>query len=589
MRPNSKAGIRLCGFVALSLVLVVTLACINRPMKNANPEPIIVSEVSVPQSAERDVDILFVIDNSGSMKDEQDNVRANFSALMERLREVKGGLPNIHVGVASTDLGTGMFTSSYCQMGGDGGRLLTGGCDNPTGAPYIIDVEASGCTVTKDASGICQPSACGQQNCDHEPSTTFVVDSETGCPRCRNYQNESLEDVFYCVADLGTEGCGFEQPLEAMKKALDPTNDYNEGFVREEAYLAVVLITDEDDCSATSPALFDDSQTGLNTTLGPLWSYRCFEFGITCDVNTRTPGQRHNCVARDDPAAMLHPMDHYTRFLTELKDPQMLVMAAIAGPVVRSAAVEGAELAGFDALVGLTNDGYPDIQPSCGGDGAEDDGAVPGIRIHTLLKAFNTEEQLGQWAHTSICSADFSPALEGIGGIIGGLLDNQCLPTPLKGCSDPGVEFDAPQALTTCQVNSQCLAQCSVTDIFGRGTDDEERYDVPPCLEIRPDGTWDKGNTDRSLAYAAAHPDLRDPSLPVAACWHINYQPGCPQSNFAEILVARQEDPPRRSFSEVTCVQLASKEQLCNDQKDNDENCLVDRDDPCCINPDNCP
>jgi hypothetical protein len=359
MRLYSKAGIRLCGFAATSILLVLTLACINRPMKNANPVPIIVTEFSMPQSAERDVDILFVIDNSGSMKDEQENLRLNFSALMESLRKIRAGLPNIHVGVASTDLGTGMFDVSYCNLGGDAGNLLTGSCDNPTGVPYIVDVEARDCNVVKDASGICQPSDCGQASCAHEPSTTFVVDSRTGCPRCRNYVDESLEDVFGCVADLGTMGCGFEQPLEAMYKALDPANAHNAGFVRDDAYLAVVLITDEDDCSATSPALFDDTQTGLNTTLGPLWSYRCFEFGITCDINSRAPGQRQSCVVRDDPAAMLFHMDRYERFLSQLKDPQMLVMAAIAGPVTRSA-----NGIGFNAVVGTTDEGYPEVQPS---------------------------------------------------------------------------------------------------------------------------------------------------------------------------------------------------------------------------------
>jgi hypothetical protein len=582
MRLYSKAGIRLFGFAATTILLVLTLACINRPMKNAQPDPVGVHFDSLPQSAERDVDILFVIDNSGSMKDEQENLRVNFSALMESLRTIEGGLPNIHVGVASTDLGAGPLASSICNLNGDTGNLLTGGCTNPTGEPYIVDVEALDCPVVKDASGICEPNACGPANCAHEPSTTFVTDSQTGCPRCRNYTGESLEDVFACVADLGTTGCGFEQPLEAMKKALDPVNTHNDGFVRDDAFLAVVLITDEDDCSASAPNLFDESQTALDSTLGPLWSYRCFEFGITCDINTRNPGQRMNCVVRDDPGAMLFPTDSYETFLKELKDPQMLVMAAIAGPVTPSA-----NGVGFDALIGTTEDGFPDLQPSCGG-GTGDDGAVPGIRIYSMLEAFNTEEELAQWAYTSICSADFSPALKGIGDRIGGLLAYQCLPTPLKGCSDPGVEFGTPQAAQTCEVNSQCQAQCTVRDIYGRGTDDELRYDVPPCLEILENGTWDKNNTDRALAYAAGHPELRDPSLPVAACWHINYQPGCPQSNGAEILIARQEDPPRRSFSEIYCVQLGAKEQLCNDTRDNDENCLVDMDDPCCNDPASC-
>ena len=51
-----------------------------------------------------------------------------------------GGLPNIHLGVTSTDLGTSPFPITFCeQAGGDGGKLLTGSCVNPTGVAYVVD------------------------------------------------------------------------------------------------------------------------------------------------------------------------------------------------------------------------------------------------------------------------------------------------------------------------------------------------------------------------------------------------------------------------------------------------------------------
>ncbi len=585
MRTRMAARARLVGFSAISMLIMLTLACINRPMKNAQPTPYIQGLESFPQSLEREVDILFVVDNSGSMKDEQENLRRNFASLMDALRGMVGGLPDLHVGVVSTDLGTGIYGVGSCVPGGDEGKLLTGACENPKNSPYIIDVQARGCTVVQDDDGLCQPSDCGPANCEHEPGTTFVLDSSTGCPRCRNYSDESLEDVFSCMADLGTSGCGFEQPLEAMYKALDPASGSNEGFVRETAFLAVVIITDEDDCSASSQQLFDDSQRTIDSTLGPLWSYRCFEFGITCDVNSRQPGQRQGCVPRDegDPGAMLFSTDRYEQLLLSVKDPEMVVLAAIAGPPSPSAGGVG-----FDALVGLTDEGYPDLQASCGGIGADEDGAVPAIRIFSLLQRLNSDSDLGQWAFTSICSEDFSPALEGIGSVIGERLAYQCMPAPLKGCSDPGVEFGAGQHSQRCEVNSQCLAVCTVEDVFGRNTSEEVRYQVPPCLEILEDGTRLQGNKDRAVAYAGGHPDLRDPDLPVAACWHVSFEPACVDSNGAEILVARREDPPPKAFAEVSCAQIPAVEELCNDMRDNDENCLVDADDPCCANPQSC-
>jgi len=584
MQLLPKAHWRLIGFAAASVLLIFTLACINRPMKKATPNTVIFTSISIPQSAERDVDMLFVIDNSGSMAGEQENLRLNFPALMKSLKDMVGGLPNVHLGVTTTDLGTGAFQITYCEtVGGEAGELVTGDCANPTGgAPYIIDVEATSCEINKvPASNLCSAHTCDQSNCAHEPTTTFVEDSDTGCPRCRNYAGESLEDVFSCVADLGTTGCGFEQPLEAMYKALDENNSANIGFMRDSAFLAVVLITDEDDCSGANPQLYDNTQTDLNSTLGPLTSYRCFEFGITCDINSRThQGTRQNCVPREDAAALLHPLSRYVQQLQALKDPQMLVVAAIAGPVQPSADGEG-----HNMVVGLDNLSNPDLQFSCT---VADGGAVPGIRIHSLISAFNEEEDLAMWAYSSICSGDYTPALAGIGNKIKVALDFQCLPWPLEGCADVGVEFGTPRAAQTCQINGQCLAQCWVTDIFERGLPTEQQFSVPPCLEVAADGSIIDGNTDRSLSYELGHPNERDPALPVAACWHISYQENCPDSNYAEIVISRKTDPPARSFTDVACRQISRDEQLCNDHKDNDEDCLVDYDDPCCQNPANC-
>ena len=65
----------------------------------------------------------------------------------------------------------------------------------------------------------------------------------------------------------------------------------NAGFLRPDAYLAIILITNEDDCSA-SPGqgpnnripLFDTrSNTNIASQLGPPANFRCNEFGHLCD------------------------------------------------------------------------------------------------------------------------------------------------------------------------------------------------------------------------------------------------------------------------------------------------------------------
>jgi hypothetical protein len=536
---------------------------------------------SVPQSLDRAVDLLFVIDNSGSMADEQANTRGSFPAYFTSLKSMVGGLPDVHLGVTSTDLGTGMFQITYCEEeGGDGGALVTGNCANPTGAPYIVDVKPRGCEITMDQSNVCLDHTCTQTHCAHEPSTTYVQDPSTGCPRCRNYEGESLEDVFSCIADLGTMGCGFEQPLEAMRRALEPTNTANAGFLRDNAVLAVLLLTDEDDCSASDPQLYDNTQTDIDSTLGPLTSYRCFEHGVTCDINLRThEGTRQNCVPREDPSALLHPLSSYIQFLQGLKAPQEMVVVAIAGPVTPSPTGEG-----LNMNVELDDQSRPELQYSCT---TVMDGAVPGIRIHNLVAAFNEEEELLNGAYTSVCSADYAPALAAMGNRIKDILDFQCLPAPPRGCADVGVEFGTPRASQTCAINERCLPTCSVGEIRYRGTADEYDVWLPPCLEVCADG-YCEGNTDRSLAYAEGHPPDRDPDLPVEVCWHVVYNPNCPNSNYAELRASRRADPPPRTFLLYNCMQLLRDEQLCNDGVDNDEDCLIDTDDPCCQSGMNC-
>jgi hypothetical protein len=63
---------------------------------------------------------------------------------------------------------------------------------------------------------------------------------------------DEVSDQFTCIASM--EGQDFqEMPLEAMRAALDDRHNddegYNEGFLRFDALLVVVLVTDEDDQS----------------------------------------------------------------------------------------------------------------------------------------------------------------------------------------------------------------------------------------------------------------------------------------------------------------------------------------------------
>ena len=81
-------------------------------------------------------------------------------------------------------------------------------------------------------------------------STTFTADGS-------NPNNSAHGPDTWCRPSpawprSARRGCGFEHQLASVRAALDPAlPPTNVGFLRADAFLAVVLVTNEDDCSAS--------------------------------------------------------------------------------------------------------------------------------------------------------------------------------------------------------------------------------------------------------------------------------------------------------------------------------------------------
>ncbi|MBU1221143.1 hypothetical protein KKF34_01570 [Myxococcota bacterium] len=576
--------LRIAILTVSTLMLAMAFSCIERPMKVADPQPDIISDFSAAQSSTRDVDILFMIDTSVSMAGEQSTLLNNFPNLMRVLKDIGGGLPNVHIGVISPDIGAYNFSVPGCGGIGDDAKLLKGsGCSNPIGQNFIVDIEPSGCSFSRDEeTGICSNSTCSQANCEQdafsingtssEPAGLTLYSDDNGCPRCRNYSGEDLEQVFTCMADIGTGGCGFEQHLEAVTKAL--SGNHNPGFLRDNAYLAVFIISDEDDCSAKSPGtIFDNSDTSLEGNLGPLDNFRCLEFGLVCDQtwNRFIRGGSENytgCHSRSatDANNLLKPVSQFTNLLKTIKSPEMIIAGAITGPNNNG-----------NLSIGLNGNNNPDVNPVCAAAG-DTDGAAPGIRLYEFISEFISNENDLSWAFTSICNNDYSGALEGLGEKIKALVEVQCITTPLKGCPDPAA-FNGQTPLTElprgneCEEGKPCAdvceANCSVNDLFTTG----ERVTINMCPQD----------------YNGGHPEKRDPNLPVNQCWHVRYNEKCadPDNNFgpsrgAEIVISRRSNPMPGTRASITCAGFPLIEQLCQDDIDNDFDGLKDCEDPDC-------
>jgi hypothetical protein len=194
-------------------------------------------------SVDISLDMLFVVDNSGSMAEEQAALTREFPRMVRAL--VTGDLDgdgdrefdpvtDLRVGVITSEVATGhdIVGCTISAFGGDDGILRT------QSLPF------GGCGTTYPAFLEFVPSR------DGDP-TDFVSD-------------------FACVGVVGVGGCHYEQPLEAALKALTPSaspirflagagrgDTTNAGFLREHSVKMVLLVTDEDDCSTSDAALFD--------------------------------------------------------------------------------------------------------------------------------------------------------------------------------------------------------------------------------------------------------------------------------------------------------------------------------------------
>ncbi len=427
MRSASKLW-RTVRWLPLGLALPALLGgCPTRPIKKVDPERVGESNNPFVQNLNRDIDILFLIDNSGSMADKQSHLAAKFPDFIDRLSSLPGGLPNVHIGIATSDMGAGPYSLQSCErQNGDHGLLQNTprvpGCTPPSGR-YISD-----------------------------------VDSPTG--RVKNYTG-NLRDVFTCIARVGSDGCGFEQHFEGMKRALDESNPENAGFVRQGAFLAVILLADEDDCSAKAPgAMYDPSQMDLSSPLGALTSFRCTEFGVKCnpDLPWRTmPGPRMACVSNEN-SQYEEPVQKYIDFLIGLKGgaKNKVIVAGIIG---NPSPVE----------VGVDAQNNPLLLPSCSASQIQNGDAVPGIREAQLINAFGDNGTI-----VSICDNDFTPALQRIGDLIAAALGKQCI---------RGNVADVPTSdPTAIEVQgSPVHISCTVADVRDFGTDRAQETIIPAC------------------------------------------------------------------------------------------------------------
>ena len=347
---------RALGFVlTLTVLTLAAMGCPDHELAAIEACTHAVGRASVNAAPTFEVDLLFVVDDSQSMTEEQTNLGKQLPELVQvltsgRLDDEHTFQPvDLHVGVVSTDMGG--YSDTNCKHSKDG--LLLGGAprgDLSASAPSYLSFEP------------------GQE--------------DAGIP--------------VCTVKLGTKGCGIEQQLEASLKALSGRDAgitfakghghgdrENEGFLRKDSLIVVLTVTDEDDCSAPSlDFLYED------------------------------PAERE--VACGFRADALYPVARYVEGLKALRpeQPDRVLFAAITG--VPPELVADPKAIDYDAILAdprmqlARDDGDPvRLVPVCREEGVGD--ARPARRLVEVARGFG-QNGLVQ----SICKRDFRGALSAL-------------------------------------------------------------------------------------------------------------------------------------------------------------------------------
>jgi hypothetical protein len=312
------------------------------------------------------VDLLWVIDDSPAMEPIQSALAAAFPSLAAALQTFQM-VPRLHVGVISGDLGAGPYELPACSGFGDDGRLQyaarTPGCSPPDGRFIEDQLEADGTRTT-------------------------------------NYSG-TLADAFNCIAKLGTQGCAYQQPLEAARRAL-VGEAKTSGFLRDDAYLALVFVGRTDDCSASSVQLFDPADTALGSSS----PFRCFENGVKCSPDApRTAGTKTGCTTRTDSTLVSPLLTYADAFKAVKKDPKNVFVGVIAGD---SSPVQ----------VDVTTE--PSLLDSCNGGSSS---AQPAVRLMELANLFPNRA-----VTSSSCASDLTGAVVQVAQLLRTVQGSPCLP-----------------------------------------------------------------------------------------------------------------------------------------------------------------
>lgn len=295
------------GVVSTLLVAATSGACITRPISAQSPTTKTSFTASIAQAAVDKVDILFAIDNSGSMGDKQELLAAAVPDLVRRLITpdcIDSNDGTTVVGTSESDPSTG---EAKCPAGSEpefpavhdlhlgivssslGGRGSSA-CD-PTakdGNPQLDDhghllnrTSAAGGAAIGNASPSNFLAWLPEVEANHDaPRDPSAVGATVYGAAARGKFDQDFSDL---IVGVGEVGCGYEAQLESVYRFLIQPDPYltvvraeapaspyqgidadllrqRHDFLRPDSLVAIIMITDENE-SDVAPTAFKGHST----------------------------------------------------------------------------------------------------------------------------------------------------------------------------------------------------------------------------------------------------------------------------------------------------------------------------------------
>jgi hypothetical protein len=269
------------GILLLATAGGLTAGCLDRPVAPATPRTSNVVVKTVTRTAVDKIDLLFMIDNSISMADKQIILAQAVPELVRRLVDpicvdameeptgdtssADGCMPGVPEFNPIRNIHIGVITSS---LGNHGGEVCTPVATDPT--PRTLNDQAQLMATVR--TGLYSYANLGFLAWDPRQGQQIPLPDPHPLKGMNETNVETFIDDFTAhVVSTGEVGCGYEASLEAWYRFLidpEPTStimtdgnvnlrgpvnqlvlDQRGVFLRPDSLLAIVMLTDENDCS----------------------------------------------------------------------------------------------------------------------------------------------------------------------------------------------------------------------------------------------------------------------------------------------------------------------------------------------------